>query len=490
MATDQLPEPDVSAENPISDHWVWVSAHRPPVPRVLVDQMTNNWAPVDFGGGVLEMATHCGPRRDAVGAEFPGQTLVIPSGGLKSRTHDTEYNFRPGTEFFYLTGCSEPDAVLVINGSSSTLFIPERRDSSTHEFFTNGTHGEVWVGARRGTVEAASYYAINTAPLDQIDAFLAQQSSVALVRGYDAHLDATVAASDTDSALHTFLAEQRLVKSDYEITQLQAAINSTVRGFEDVVRALPTAMGRNERVIEGIFNLRARVEGNDIGYNTIAASGSHATVLHWTRNDGEIKDGEMLLLDAGVEWHTLYTADVTRTLPINGKFSATQRRLYELVLEAQEAGIAACVVGASFGDPHKAAMAVLARGLNELGIISEDAETALRPDRQLHRRYTLHGTSHMLGIDVHDCAQSRNEMYMGELTAGYVLTVEPGLYFQINDLTVPEELRGIGVRIEDDILVTENGPVNLSAGLPRTVADIEAWMARLTANATQGLLSN
>ena len=243
-------------------------------------------------------------------------------------------------------------------------------------------------------------------------------------------------------------------------------------------------------MIEGIFNLRARVEGNDIGYNTIAASGSHATVLHWTRNDGEIKDGEMLLLDAGVEWHTLYTADVTRTLPINGKFTATQRRLYELVLEAQEAGIAACVVGASFGDPHKAAMAVLARGLNELGIISEDAETALRPDRQLHRRYTLHGTSHMLGIDVHDCAQSRNEMYMGELTAGYVLTVEPGLYFQINDLTVPEELRGIGVRIEDDILVTENGPVNLSAGLPRTVADIEAWMARLTANATQGLLSN
>jgi Xaa-Pro aminopeptidase len=456
----------------------------------LVDQMTGNWEPVAFNDGVGEMAPHCGPRRDAVGAAFSGLTLVIPSGGLKSRTHDTEYNFRPGTEFFYLTGCSEPDAVLVITGASSTLFIPERRDSSTHEFFTNGTHGEVWVGPRRGTVEAAAYYDIATAPLDALDAHLATQGDVALVRGYDAHLDALVAPHERDGELHTFLAEQRLIKSEYEVAQLQLAIDSTVRGFEDVVRALPTAIGRNERVIEGIFNLRARVEGNDVGYNTIAASGSHATVLHWTRNNGDIRDGEMLLLDAGVEWHTLYTADVTRTLPINGRFSDTQRRVYELVLEAQEAGIAAAVVGASFGEPHRAAMLVLARGLRELGIIDEEPDVAIRPDRQLHRRYTLHGTSHMLGIDVHDCAQSRNEMYMGELKAGYVLTVEPGLYFQINDLTVPAELRGIGVRIEDDILVTENGPVNLSAGLPRTVADIEAWMARLTAQATRGLLSN
>jgi Xaa-Pro aminopeptidase len=245
------------------------------------------------------------------------------------------------------------------------------------------------------------------------------------------------------------------------------------------VRALPSAIERGERVIEGVFNLRARVEGNDIGYETIAASGPHATTLHWVRNTGTVRSGDLLLLDAGVEGHELYTADVTRTMPINGKFSPAQRRIYDLVYEAQSAGIAAVRPGAKFMDPHDAAMAVLAQGLYELGILKEEPEYALRKDRQLHRRYTLHGTSHMLGIDVHDCANARNEYYLGELHEGYVLTVEPGLYFQPNDLTVPEEYRGIGVRIEDDVLVTADGSRNLSAGLPRAADDVEAWMAEL-----------
>jgi Xaa-Pro aminopeptidase len=236
-------------------------------------------------------------------------------------------------------------------------------------------------------------------------------------------------------------------------------------------------VGRGERVVEGIFNLRARVEGNDIGYDTIAASGSHATTLHWIRNSGSVHSGDMLLLDAGVESHELYTADVTRTMPVNGKYSAAQRRIYDLVYEAQSAGIAAVKPGANFMDPHDAAMKVLAQGLYELGILKEAPEVALRKDRQLHRRYTLHGTSHMLGIDVHDCANARNEFYWGTLEEGYVLTVEPGLYFQANDLTVPEEYRGIGVRIEDDVLVTATGSRNLSAALPRSADEVEAWMA-------------
>jgi Xaa-Pro aminopeptidase len=185
------------------------------------------------------------------------------------------------------------------------------------------------------------------------------------------------------------------------------------------------------------------------------------------------------LLDAGVECHNLYTADVTRTMPINGTFSPAQRRIYELVLRAQEAGIAAVKPGVPFMAANDAAMRVLAQGLFELGILNEEPESALRRDRQLHRRYTLHGVSHMLGIDVHDCANARNEEYLGELHEGYVLTVEPGLYFQENDLTVPEEYRGIGVRIEDDVLVTANGVTNLSAALPREPDDVEAWMAAL-----------
>jgi Xaa-Pro aminopeptidase len=232
-------------------------------------------------------------------------------------------------------------------------------------------------------------------------------------------------------------------------------------------------------VIEGIFNLRARVEGNDVGYDTIAASGARATILHWTRNDGAVRRGELLLLDAGVECHNLYTADVTRTMPVSGAFSPAQRRIYELVLAAQEAGIAAVRPGASFTAPHEAAMGVLAQGLFELGILKVEPELALRRDRQLHRRYTLHGTSHMLGLDVHDCANARNDVLRGVLTPGNVLTVEPGLYFQVNDLTVPEEYRGIGVRIEDDVLVTASGARNLSDALPRRADDVEAWMAGL-----------
>ncbi len=253
------------------------------------------------------------------------------------------------------------------------------------------------------------------------------------------------------------------------------------------MRALPSAQGRGERVIEGVFNLRARVEGNDVGYDTIAASGSHATILHWTTNDGVVRAGDLLLLDAGVECHNLYTADVTRTMPINGRFSPAQRRIYELVLSAQKAGVDAVKPGASFSAPHEAAMKVLAEGLHELGILTAPPAEALRADRQLHRRYTLHGTSHMLGIDVHDCAHARDEIYRGELAEGYVLTVEPGLYFQANDLTVPEEYRGIGVRIEDDILVTATGSKNLSDALPREVDDIESWMAALWAKGATNL---
>jgi Xaa-Pro aminopeptidase len=286
-------------------------------------------------------------------------------------------------------------------------------------------------------------------------------------------------ANEHDEQLGVALSEQRLVKDTFEVAQLQLAIDYTVKGFADVVRALPAAEGRGERVIEGVFNLRARVEGNDVGYDTIAASGSNATILHWTRNNGAVRRGEMLLLDAGVECHNLYTADVTRTMPINGTFSPAQRRVYDLVLAAQEAGIAAVKPGASFMAPNDAAMKVLAEGLFEMGIMKETPDIALRRDRQLHRRYTLHGVSHMLGIDVHDCANARNDVYLGELHEGYVLTVEPGLYFQANDETVPEEYRGIGVRIEDDVLVTGDGARNLSAALPRDADDVEKWMGAI-----------
>ncbi len=484
--TPPIPEPDVSAENPTSENWIWAGEHRPPIPRSLVDHMIGNWCDVAPSDEVHPAAGYCATRRARLGEEFSGKTLVIPTGNYKVRANDTDYRFRAGTDFFYLTGCLEPDAVLVIapsaSGQHSTLYVAARRDNTTHEFFTDSRYGELWVGPRRGVAEAATYYAIDTAPLDDLEKDLVslQGNEILCIRGFDAKIDSAIATHKDDERFVTTLSEHRLVKDEFEIAQLQLAVDYTVKGFEDVVRALPAAEGRGERVIEGIFNLRARVEGNDVGYDTIAASGSDATVLHWTRNSGRVRRGDLLLLDAGVECENLYTADVTRTIPINGKFSDAQRRIYELVLAAQEAGIAAVKPGAAFIAPHKAAMEVLAQGLFELGILTEEPEVTLRKDRQLHRRYTLHGTSHMLGLDVHDCANARHEVYPeGELFEGYVLTVEPGCYFQLNDLTVPQEYRGIGVRIEDDVLVTATGSRNLSVALPREADEIEAWMAEL-----------
>ncbi len=290
-----------------------------------------------------------------------------------------------------------------------------------------------------------------------------------------------MAESDGDEELETVLSEMRLVKDDFEVAMLQQAVNSTIRGFEDVVRSLPDAMESGERVVEGVFNARARLEGNDTGYNTIAASGAHATVLHWVRNDGEVNYGDLLLVDAGVECRQLYTADVTRTIPVSGRFTPEQREVYQIVLDAQRAAMAEVKPGATFMAPHRAATRVLAEGLRRLGILTVDPEVAVRRDQQLHRRWTMHGTSHMLGLDVHDCNSARDEQYHGELKPGYVLTVEPGLYFQPDDLTVPERYRGIGVRIEDDVLVTEDGHRNLSQALPSDPDEVEAWVARLSA---------
>ena len=478
----EIPSPDVSEDNPISEHWVWVGTHRPPIPRRFFDQMSRDWAPAHFASLVNPAAAYTELRRRTIAGHFPDSTLVIPTGNYKVRANDTNFRFRAGTDFFYLTACHDPDVVLVIthtdNQIQSTMYVADRRDHSTHEYFTDIHYGELWVGPRRGVAEAAVHFGVATKPLEQLAADLAARSTSrhAVVRGFDASVDALIPPSDDDQALIEALSHMRLVKDEFEIQQLQRAVDYTVAGFEDVIRALPEAIGRGERVIEGVFNLRARVEGNEVGYETIAASGSHATILHWVQNNGTVQPGDLILLDAGVECDYLYTADVTRTFPVNGKFSAIQRKLYELVLRAQQAGIAAVRPGVKFSSIHEAAMRVLAEGLFEWGIIDVEPDVALRRDLQPYRRYTLHGTSHMLGLDVHDCANARDEFYTGELQPGYVLTVEPGLYFQPNDLTVPEEFRGIGIRIEDDVLVTATGSHVLSAALPTHPDAIEEWM--------------
>ncbi|MEV5578807.1 aminopeptidase P family protein [Streptomyces parvus] len=460
----------------------------PAVSDELAENMKSGWADTELHDlQPIPQAEHTANRRAALSARFPGERLVIPAGNLKTRSNDTEYAFRASTEYAYLTGDQTQDGVLVLEpagdtGHEATLYLLPRSDRENGEFWLDG-QGELWVGRRNSLTEAEQLLGIPAKDVRELPAALAEATGpVRNVRGHDAAIEAALTdkvTAERDEELRVCLSEARLVKDAFEIAELQKACDATARGFEDVVKSLDKAEATSERFIEGTFFLRARIEGNDIGYGSICAAGPHATTLHWVRNDGAVRAGELLLLDAGVETNDLYTADVTRTLPINGTFSPLQRKIYDAVYEAQEAGIAAVKPGAAYRDFHDAAQRVLAEKLVEWGLLG-DLSVDKVLELGLQRRWTLHGTGHMLGMDVHDCAAARTETYVdGTLEPGVCLTVEPGLYFQADDLTVPEEYRGIGVRIEDDILVTEDGNRNLSDTLPRRADEVEAWMARL-----------
>ncbi|MFI6344930.1 aminopeptidase P family protein [Streptomyces sp. NPDC050560] len=458
----------------------------PGVSDELAENMKSGWADTELHGlEPVAQIRETAARRAALSARFPGERLVIPSGKLKVRSNDTDHPFRTSNEYAYLTGDQTEDGVLVMEptpeGHTATLYLLGRSDRENGEFWLGG-QGELWVGRRHSLTEAAQLYGIEAADVREVaEALAGAKGPVRVVRGHDAGIEAALTdkvTAERDEELRVFLSEARLVKDDFEIRELRQAVASTVRGFEDVVRVLDRAEATSERYIEGTFFLRARLEGNDVGYGTIAAAGPHACTMHWVRNDGPVRPGDLLLLDAGVETNNLYTADVTRTLPVDGRFTDLQRTVYDAVYEAQTAGIAAVRPGAKYRDFHDAAQRVLATKLVEWGLVEGPVDRVL--ELGLQRRWTLHGTGHMLGMDVHDCAAARTETYVDNtLAPGMVLTVEPGLYFQADDLTVPEEYRGLGVRIEDDILVTEDGNENLSAGLPRRSEDVERWMARL-----------
>ncbi|MFE6664018.1 aminopeptidase P family protein [Streptomyces sp. NPDC057697] len=482
---------ELTPENPETEEEETVKQRKnglyPGVSDELAANMKSGWADTELHGvEPIAQAAHTAARRAALSARFPGERLVIPAGNLRTRSNDTEYAFRASTEYAYLTGDQTQDGVLVLepteDGHEATIHLLPRSNRENGEFWLDG-QGELWVGRRHSLAEAEQLLGIPAKDVRELPAALTEATGpVRNVRGHDAGIEAALTdkvTAERDEELRVYLSEARLVKDAFEIAELEKACDATARGFEDVVKVLDKAEATSERYIEGTFFLRARIEGNDIGYGSICAAGPHATTLHWVRNDGAVRSGELLLLDAGVETNDLYTADVTRTLPINGTFTPLQRKIYDAVYEAQEAGIAAVRPGAAFRDFHDAAQRVLAEKLVEWGLLG-DLSVDKVLELGLQRRWTLHGTGHMLGMDVHDCAAARTEAYVdGTLEPGVCLTVEPGLYFQADDLTVPEEYRGIGVRIEDDILVTEDGNRNLSDKLPRRSDEVEEWMARL-----------
>ena len=454
-------------------------------PKALLEFMMKDWKPQS--GALPKAHKHAKifrARREALSKRFPGEVLIIPTGHEQVRANDTHFRFRAGSDFFWLTGNLEPDCVLVMvpgsnGGHDAHLFVEPNPGRSNETFYTDRKKGELWVGPRFGVTQSCAYFDVEVARgLPELPKFLEKYPLSRVLRGVSSLVDSLRTPSHerpADKELATALSELRLCKDKLEVEELKKVIASTKRGFEDVIKNL--GKSKTEREVEAQFFTRARVEGNDVGYGTIAAAGAHACILHWTNNDGALRKQDLLLLDAGVEGHALYTADITRTLPISGKFSKEQREIYELVWRAQQAAFDAVKPGNDFMEPNRRAMRVLAEGLVKLGILKVTAEEALKDEHQFYKRYSLHNVSHMLGLDVHDCAKARQEVYRyGPLQPGMVLTVEPGLYFQEDDLTVPKKYRGIGVRIEDDLLVTAKGYENLSKTIPSEASAVEKWM--------------
>ncbi|QNG38667.1 M24 family metallopeptidase [Geodermatophilaceae bacterium NBWT11] len=451
--------------------------------------LTEGWDPEPVTGhpAVDGAAEAAAAHRAALLRALPGRTVVVPAGTAPVRANDTVYPFRAASAYTWLTGDQAEGAVLVLSpAGEATVFLLPSAGPGTLTYFTDRREGAVWVGGIASAGATAQRLEVAVRPRTELASALAAAGDVHLLAGVDADVDA-LRPGAASTELVRALDRLRAVKDDWEVDRLAEACAATARGFADVVAELPALLAgdgrRGERWLEGTFWRRARLEGNDVGYSSIVAAGANGTSLHWAPVDGDIRPGQLLLADMGVETTSMYTADVTRTMPVSGTWTPVQRRVYDAVREAHLAGIGEVRAGNAFLAAHRAAQWVLADHLHRWGLIDWSADDALhedltRPGAGAHRRYTLHSTSHLLGLDVHDCAAIEGAEYLATtLQPGHALTVEPGLYFQVNDRTVPAELRGLAVRIEDDVVVTDGAARVLSDALPTDGDDLVAWMA-------------
>jgi len=416
---------------------------------------------------------------------------IVPTARHQVRNHDCEYRFRPGSDFWYLTGFGEPESVLVLlpDGVAdadaeapkvrSVLFLRERDPKM-----------ETWTGRRLGVERAPAQLGVDEAR----DVEELWKELPKLLKGYERILYRTGIDEPFDRQVMEVVArlrgmarggvlppvelvdpaptlhEQRLFKSEEELAVMRRAAEITTEAHR---AAMATARpGMHEYEIDALLDYRFRRRGSTgQAYTSIVAGGANACVLHYVENDAPLKDGDLLLIDAGAEVE-YYASDVTRTFPVNGRFSEAQREVYELVLESQLAAIAQARPGVTHKSVHEAALDVLVRGMLRLGWL-EGTEESVKEDES-YRRFFMHGTSHWLGLDVHDCGAYAAGEESRKLEPGMVFTVEPGLYVEADDNSVDERWRGIGVRIEDDVLVTPEGHEVLTADIPKSVEEVEA----------------
>jgi Xaa-Pro aminopeptidase len=413
---------------------------------------------------------------DAIGAAV----AVVPTAPERVRNRDSHYPYRFDSHFYYLTGFTEPEAVLVLTSEKSILFCRERNPER-----------EVWDGFRHGPGAARERFGFDEAyPIEALDRemerLLENQPALYYPMGADAQWDARamgwlnavrarvragIAAPERVHDVRTVIDDMRLVKDAHELAVMRRAARIAAAAHRRAMqRSRP---GRYEYEIEAELLYEFRRNGAQTpAYTPIVASGANACVLHYVFNDALMRDGELLLIDAGCELDG-YASDVTRTFPVNGRFGAAQREVYEIVLAAQRAALEAVRPGNAWNDPHDAAVKVLAQGIVDLKLLPGSLQEVL--EKETYKRFYMHRTGHWLGLDVHDAGDYKRSGSWRTLAPGMTLTVEPGLYIRAEE-DIPERLRNIGVRIEDDLLVAEGGCEVLTAEAPKAIADIEALM--------------
>lgn len=429
-------------------------------------------------------------RRDILAGEMGLRSIaIIATSPVALRNRDADYKYRADSSFFYLTGFAEPEAVAVIEtfdseeeGYTYSLFCRERDREM-----------EIWNGYRAGVdgavddYEADEAYAIDLLD-EEILEKLQNKDKLFYRVGHSAEFDARVAKWIAQASgesrrgksapaqivqLDRIVDEMRLHKDANEIELMQIASDISAEAH---TRAMQTVRpGMMEYALEAELNYVFGKNGCVPSYNSIVGGGENACILHYVENDKELKDGDLVLIDAACEYQ-FYASDITRTFPVNGKFSPEQKALYNIVLDAQIAAINAVQIGNSYKEPHNMAVRILVQGLLDLGIMQGKIEEII--ETESFRQFYMHGTGHWLGMDVHDVGAYKTNGEWRSYEEGMVVTVEPGLYIAPDDETVDPKWRGIGIRIEDDVVVTQNGPLVLTAKVVKTVEDIEALMAK------------
>jgi Xaa-Pro aminopeptidase len=422
-------------------------------------------------------------RRERLARAIGEGVALVPTAPERPRNRDSHYPYRFDSYFYYLTGFTEPEATLVVVGGKSPrtlLFCRERNEER-----------EIWDGFRHGPDAARERFGFDeahpAAALDEVlPRLLENQPALHYPIGADAEWDARVirglnavrarsragvAAPERVHDVRAVLDDMRLLKDAHEAALMRRAGGIAAAAHR---RAMQSARpGRNEYEIEAELLYEFRRNGAQFpAYSPIVAGGPNACVLHYVSNSMPLRDGELLLIDAGCELDG-YASDITRTFPVNGRFSGAQREVYELVLASQRAAMDKVRPGTAWNEPHDAAVRVLAQGMLDLKLLAGTLDTVL--EKELYRRFYMHRTGHWLGLDVHDAGEYKHQGSWRALAPGMVLTVEPGLYIRAA-ADVPERLRDIGVRIEDDVLVREGGCEVLTAEAPKRIDDIEALM--------------